>query len=171
MRRLVLMRHAKSSWSDPDLSDHDRPLSERGRLSSVLMGAWLDDASLHPDHGLLSTARRCIDSWTRVQRGGAFDVDATTHEALYMADPDDALKVLGTAPNTARTVLMLGHEPGTSAFLRRMCGGDARASFARALEKFPTGAVAALELPERPWSECGFRTGRFLAYAAPKDLV
>ena len=171
MRRLILMRHAKSSWDDPSQDDRDRPLNSRGRLAAVLMGAWLAEKDLLPDHGLLSPARRVLDTWERVQFGGGGDADATTHKPLYVADPTDALEVLRTAPKKAETVLMLGHEPGTSAFLRRMCDGDARAGFARAFEKFPTAAIAVLELPDQPWAKAEFGSGLFLEYVAPKDLV
>ena len=171
MRRLIVMRHAKSSWDDPSLEDVDRPLNPRGRLAAVLMGAWLAEQGLVPDHALLSPARRVQETWERVQFGADRDVDATTHAHLYAAEPADALLTLGAAPEAAETVLMLGHEPGAPAFLRRMCDVDARADFSRAFEKFPTAAVAVLELPDGPWAKTEFGAGRFLSYATPKDLV
>lgn len=170
MRRLILMRHAKSGWDDPDLPDHDRPLSPRGRLAAVLMGAWLADQGLIPDHALVSSSLRTVESWNLLRRGGGFEAPATLAPALYLAEPEAALAVLRAAPADADTLLMLGHEPGTTAFLRRLSDGAETAGPRRAYEKFPTGAAAVLDL-DAPWAQAAFGAARFTRFACPKDLV
>lgn len=170
MRRLVLMRHAKSSWDDPDMDDRDRPLSPRGRLAAVLMGAWLAEVGLVPDAALISDSRRTVETWERLRHGGGFEAPVEARAALYMADPDAQLAALRSAPEGARVLLMLGHEPGTGAFLRRLADGTEGAGCRRAYEKFPTGSIAVLEF-DGAWAEAAYRAARFVRFTTPKDLV
>ncbi|SFI86568.1 SixA phosphatase family protein [Albimonas pacifica] len=172
MPRLVLFRHAKSAWDDPDLPDIDRPLSRRGRLAAALMGGFLAEEGLRPDLVLLSPALRTRDTWRRAAAAAGFEPPARTRAIpdLYMAEPDTALAILREEGAEAGTVLVQGHEPGTSALLRRLVGGRPEARLARAFEKFPTAAVAALDLP-RPWAETGWGEAEFVLFATPKDLV
>lgn len=169
MRRLILMRHAKSSWDDPDADDRDRPLNARGRLAATLMGAFLAEEGPRPDAALLSPAVRAQESWARLA-AGLGDVAAVTVDSLYMAEPATALAALHAAPEAAGTVLMLGHEPGTTAFLRRLSDGSEPAHCRRAWEKFPTAALAVLEL-DGDWADAAFGAARFRRFACPKDLV
>jgi phosphohistidine phosphatase len=87
-----------------------------------------------------------------------------------MAEPEASLAALQGAPEAAGRVLMIGHEPGLTAFLRRLHDGRPAAGAARAFEKFPTAAAALVEL-DAPWAEAGFGQGRLTRFAAPKDLV
>ncbi|MDF2231346.1 histidine phosphatase family protein [Albimonas sp. CAU 1670] len=172
MPRLVLFRHAKSAWDDPDLPDLDRPLARRGRLAATLMGGFLAEEGLRPDLVLLSPALRTRETWRRACAAAGFEPPARSRIVpdLYMADPDTALGVLQEEGGEAEVVLMLGHEPGTSALLRRLHGGRPPEGLARAFEKFPTGAVAVIDLP-RPWAETFWGQGVFARFATPKDLV
>ena len=171
MRRLILMRHAKSAWDHPEAEDRDRPLDARGRLAALLMGAWLAEEGAWPDHVLHSSALRCVQTWERMRMGAGRDAPAEAVDALYMADAETALGVLHRAPEAARTVLMIGHEPGGSAFLRRLSDGTESAGARRAHEKFPTAAAALMELDDAPWSAVAFGTARCRRLVAPKDLV
>ncbi|MFO7855686.1 MAG: histidine phosphatase family protein [Paracoccaceae bacterium] len=166
MRRLVLMRHAKSSWDDPDLADRLRPLNRRGRLAAALMGALLREEDLVPDAALLSPAVRVQETWARL----GLDAPAETVEALYMAEPETQLTALRAAPAAAKTLLMVGHEPGTTAFLRKLSDGTEPAGCARAWQKVPTAALAVVEL-DGDWAGARFGAGRFRRFVAPKDLV
>ncbi len=170
MRRLILMRHAKSAWGDPELADKDRPLNQRGRLAAALMGAWLRENGLIPDAALISDARRARETWAGVARELDAPVDARELPALYHADPDTLLEALRSAPADARTVLVIGHEPGLSAFLRRIVEGTPGAGARRAFDKFPTGAVAALTFAAPDWSGIDVRSARFDRFVVPKDL-
>ncbi|MEO1688115.1 MAG: histidine phosphatase family protein [Pseudomonadota bacterium] len=173
MRRLILMRHAKSSWDDPDLEDRERPLNGRGRLAATLMGAWLRDEGLIPDHALLSPAVRVAQTWARASAAGGFaEAEVAARAELYMAEPAEALEVLRRAPEAAETLLMLGHEPGMTALLRRLADGSEAGGCRRAYEKFPTAAAAALDLPDGAgWAQLAERGCAFRRFACPKDLV
>jgi phosphohistidine phosphatase len=171
MRRLMLLRHAKSSWSDADLHDAARPLNARGRLAATLMGAYLREAGMAPDLALVSTAQRAVETWDGVERELAAR-PARASSPLYMAAPDAMLDVLRGAPDDARAVVMVGHEPGISAFLHRMTGAEIAPGCARAFERFPTASLAELQLDDLAhWRDAEFGAGRFASFVSPKDLV
>jgi phosphohistidine phosphatase len=171
MRRLILFRHAKSSWADPDLDDHDRPLNDRGRLAAPLMGAWLAGRGWRPDHVLCSSSLRTRQTWAAA--AGAFDAppEPTVEPELYHADPATMLARLRAAPADAATVAMIGHQPGIGAFARRLSDGDTPPRCARAFAKFPTAACAVIDFDAADWASVAFGTGRFHAFAAPRELV
>ncbi|RMF36019.1 MAG: histidine phosphatase family protein [Alphaproteobacteria bacterium] len=171
MKRLVLIRHAKSSWSDPELEDFDRPLNHRGRMAAPVAGAWLAEAGLTPDHVLLSPARRCVETWERMARQLDHPPAPRLEPELYMADPDTMLRILRNAPATAGTVLLIGHQPGLSSLARRLAGGEVPASCQRAFRKFPTAAVAVIAFDIADWAEADFGKGVFRSFVTPRDLV
>ena len=171
MRRVILFRHAKSSWADPDMEDHDRPLNERGRMAAALMGAWLAEKGLRPDLALLSSSARTQETWARARVAFEAPPPADVDPKLYHADPATMLARVQAAPETATTLLLVGHQPGIGSFCRRLAAADAPAHCRRAFEKFPTAAVAVLDFDADAWPEIGFGLGRFHIFAAPRDLV
>lgn len=168
MRRLILMRHGKSSWDDPEQDDRERPLNERGRLASRLMGAWMADHGIAPGGALVSSAVRARETWEALGLDG--QVQAEMRPRLYHADPETMLKELRDAPE-AETLLLIGHEPGLGAFLRKVVSGEPRAGCRRAFEKFPTAAAAVLEWDVGSWKDIGFGAAAFTEFVRPKDLV
>ena len=173
MLRLVLMGHAKSDWGDPSLNDHDRPLNARGRAAAPRMGAWLEKAGAFPDAAFLSSALRVQETWAGLVEGAgraAAPPPAQTERALYLAGPGTILEILRGAPAAARTVLMLGHEPGTPAMLARMQDGPPPEALAGAFARYPTAAVSVLELAADSWAETQFGAARIIAHATPKTL-
>jgi phosphohistidine phosphatase len=171
MKRLILFRHAKSSWADPDLSDHDRPLAERGRLAAPLMGAWLADRGFAPDHVLCSSSARTRETWERARTALPAAPDAVIVERLYHADPETLLDALRAAPAVAGTVAMIGHQPGIGAFARKLSTLDAPPRCARAFQKFPTGACAVIDFAVDAWGDVAFGKGRFHAFGTPREIV
>lgn len=170
MRRLILLRHAKSSWADADMHDAARPLNERGRLAAVLMGAWLAEHDLFPDFALVSTARRTVETWARVKTGMAM---APPHASapIYMAEAATLLDILRGAPDDAATLLMLGHAPGMPDLMASLAGEVAEGC-ARAFDKFPTASAAVLEFEGLDaWADAAPGAGRLTRFAHPKDLV
>lgn len=171
-RLLILMRHAKSSWDDPALDDHDRPLNRRGRLAATLMAAWLDDAGLRPDAARISTSRRTCETWARMTAAFGAAPPVEFLPDLYHAEPPALMGAVKTAPETARRLLILAHNPGLEPFAARL---DPR----RGPAAFPTSAVAVFELAPplggdraaARWSDAA--PGRFERVAAehPKSLV
>ncbi|MEO1001335.1 MAG: histidine phosphatase family protein [Pseudomonadota bacterium] len=171
MKRIVLLRHAKSSWSDPEMEDIERPLNQRGRLTAPMMGAWIAEQRLDPDYVILSPARRSKETWDRMARVMEKAPKPQVEKSLYMADPETMLKILQAAPKDADTVLLVGHQPGLSSFARKLANGTVPGGPKRAFTKFPTGAAAVIEIDAEDWTETEFGEGEFRAFACPKELV
>ena len=170
MRRLILLRHAKSSWADPDLADHDRPLNARGRAAAALMGGWMTGRGDIPDHVLLSDSARTIETWALARPALPTAPEGAPTPRLYHADPATMLSVLHTAPAEARTVLLIGHQPGVGGFARKLSNGAVRPSCARAFSHYPTGAAAVLDFEIDDWKLADWGGARFTAFVAPKEI-
>lgn len=170
MKRIVLIRHAKSSWSDPDQEDIARPLNQRGRLSASLMAAQIVEISAIPQAAWVSPAIRTVETWQRM-KPLLGDVDAQEHKALYMANPDTMLNILQATDDAADTVALVGHQPGVSALARKLSDGRISPTCARAFSHFPTAAIAVLTADVDKWSKLAFKSCRFSHFSVPKDLV
>ncbi len=163
--RLILTRHAKSSYDDPSLADTDRPLNARGERSARLLGAWLTSRGDVPDEVLCSPAVRTVKTWEGMVETMPNKADLRLVPALYHAGPDAMLSVLQTA--TFRLVMMLGHNPGIGTFASMLAASPPLdAGFAH----YPTGATLVLEFDIADWSEARFGTGQVMDFIAPRDL-
>ena len=165
MRRLILMRHAKSSWADPGKADIDRPLNERGRRSAPLVAAWLRDRGYRVDAALISSSARTQETWALAAPALGYAVPSVM-PALYHAGIAEMLEALRTAPDV-ETVLMLGHMP--------VIGDLARLLVMTAPEdpdfdRYPTAATAVLEFDVADWADVGPGTGHLAAFAVPRAL-
>lgn len=167
MRRLILMRHAKSSWADPDLRDLDRPLNKRGRRSAELLGRWLRERGRMPDVALVSSARRTQETWAGVVAAAAPAPTRSLPE-LYHAGPEDMLSILRRAPTEARSVLLLGHQPGIGAMAHRLL---AEPPADPAFGNYPTGATAIIAFDGEDWADVGWGRGRLEDFVVPRDLA
>lgn len=142
-RLLVLMRHAKAeSWGE---SDHDRSLTERGVADAAAAGHWLAAQGIVPDHALVSSATRTLETWAALSGAGEWGLDATVDDGLYSAGPDTALDLIRATPEPARSLVVIGHNP-TIAYLAQMLDdgeGDPTAS-ADMVSGYPTSALTVL---------------------------
>lgn len=166
MRRLILMRHAKSAWDDPRLADFDRPLNARGREGAAAVGAWLAARGLAPELGLVSAAARTRETWARLGPVAAA-APARFVDALYHAGPEVMLRALRGA-GAAETVLLLGHQPGIGAMAERLLAAPAEDS---AYARYPTAATAVIGFPAADWAEIGWLSGRLEAFVTPRALA
>lgn len=160
--KLILTRHAKSSWDDPWQSDHDRPLNKRGRRSAVAVGNWLRQEGHVPDETLSSSSRRTEETQELLGLGG------TVHftRALYHAGASAMLHELQGA--TGGTVLMLGHNPGIGAFAERLARNQP--DHARFFD-YPTCATTVFEFDAETWKDVQFGTGAVVGFVIPRELV
>ena len=165
MRRLILMRHAKSSWANPSQRDLDRPLNKRGRRAAGLIGTWMKAKGLLPNLALVSTARRTQETWSGVVAiAGA--ARTTYVPELYHAGPETMLAVLRNVPDVAG-VLMLGHQPGIGEFARRLLAEPADdPDFA----KYPTAATAVIDFDSDAWAATDWGSGRLTDFVVPRVL-
>ncbi len=173
MKKIILMRHAKSSRADPTAEDIDRPLNARGRISAATMGAWLAEQDVHPDHVILSPARRSSETWDRLKtfigRKGKAQAQAT--KEAYMASPDQLLAILQKSPDAAETVFLIGHQPGIGALARKLANGSVPSNCSRAFREFPTAATAILTADIKEWSKLKYGKAEFNKFALPKEVV
>lgn len=165
MKRLILMRHAKSSWDDARVPDHDRPLNERGRRDAPRIGAWLAARGLTPEAALVSTAARTRETWALL--GPAFvEVPMTPRRDLYHATPDEILRALRAAPEV-RSLLVLGHQPGIGACAARLPAAPPRDA---AFVKYPTAATAVIDLDADAWDAVDWGRGALAHFIVPAAL-
>ncbi|MEM9034907.1 MAG: histidine phosphatase family protein [Actinomycetota bacterium] len=143
-RRLYLLRHAKSSWDEP-LADHERPLAPRGRKAAPRLGAFLGAAEEPPELILTSPARRAIETIEACRAAAGWTTPLTAVDALYGATAVELIDAVGRAAGEASSVLVVGHEPGLSDAIGRLCG--------QARVRFPTGAVARLDTDVPRWRD------------------
>jgi len=121
-KRLIIMRHAKSSRKDPTLIDHQRPLNGRGRRTAPLVGAFLKQLKWDPDYVLSSDSTRTSQTWERLST--MLDTDVETHftKTLYLGGARDVMAELAAVSNHYDTVLMLGHNPTWEDIASRLSG-------------------------------------------------
>lgn len=169
MRRLLLLRHAKSDWP-PGVADEDRPLAARGRLAAPLMGDYLARAALIPDRVLVSPATRTVQTWELVKPALPAAVEAESAPALYDASEDDLLAVIRATPAPVRTLMIVGHNPGLEQLAASMVDYGPEPALRRLAQKFPTSALAVIELPVDDWADARRRTGRLDRFVTPKSL-
>lgn len=172
LHQLLLLRHAKSSWDDASQPDHERPLSGRGRRAAKAMGHTMRDLGLAPDVVLVSTATRTLQTLQALE---PWDETPLTErlDVLYLADPPKLLGVLHAVADTARSVLLIGHNPGLHELAILLVGPQAMTQAnemtRRLAERYPTGALAEFAIPG-PWSTLGEGGGRLLRFLMPRDL-
>jgi phosphohistidine phosphatase len=161
MRRLLILRHAKSSWDDPHLDDHDRPLNGRGKRDAPRVGERLREERILPDRIVSSTAVRARRTAEEVAEACGYDREIALAQRLYGAEPDDCLALLRELPDEDETVMLVGHNP---------CLEDLVARLAGRAERMPTAALAVFDLPLDSWAEItsGSR-GKLLALWRPKE--
>lgn len=167
MKRLILIRHAKSSWSNAETADRDRPLNLRGQQAAESVGAWLTQEGLQPDQVLSSSATRCRQTWQGISVSLKADVPVNFEAGLYLAGPMEMLAHLHKA--TGQTVMMLGHMPGIGDFARSLRRDPPPAH--EMFQKYPTGAVTVLDFRIDDWREAQLGTAVFVRYMTPKELA
>lgn len=170
MRRLILLRHAKTERDAPSGKDLDRRLDERGHRDSTDIGRWLALNGYHPDLALVSTAARTRETWDLLRP--ALPSTRVKHlPALYGADTSDLLEVIrGVAATNPHGLMILAHNPGLHELaLALISGGDGAGR--RALDaNLPTAGVAVIDFKTDDWNDVGFRSGRLERFTSPKLL-
>lgn len=162
MKTLLLMRHAKSSWAEEGLPDHDRPLNSRGKRDAPRMGKLILDQNLVPDRILSSTAKRARKTAQKVAESCGFTREIERIAELYGASPAEWYKVLASLEEPNDRILGIGHNPGVEEFLERLIGD---------YEPMPTGAVARVELPIQRWADLNPETqGSLIGFWTPKEV-
>ncbi|MGH9462968.1 MAG: SixA phosphatase family protein [Vicinamibacteria bacterium] len=163
MRTLLVLRHAKSSWKDEGLADHDRPLNKRGKKNAPTIGKLIRKEGLTPSWIASSTALRARKTAEAAAKGSGYSGTIHYTRELYLAQPGDICAVLRkTAPESATRILIVGHNPG----LEELVG-----AWTAQRQPFPTGALAQIDLAIESWSELsGAVRGELVHLWCPRDL-
>ena len=154
MKTLLRLRHAKSSWKDSELDDHDRPLNKRGKRDAPRMGQLLKDENLLPDFIVASSARRARKTAEHVIQHSGYRGETRITGALYDAGREQLLAFVGTLPDAANRILLIGHNPALEELMESLTGQCVALT---------TAALAHLESPIDSWQK--------LRAAAPLQLV
>lgn len=162
MKRLWILRHAKSSWDHPGLADHDRPLAPRGRKAAKRIARWADANGVRPDLVLCSTAVRAQATLDLV-RPGLGDPEERIERNLYHASVDDILGLVEAVDDAVAGILLIGHNP--------MLHELAMALAPPGPEAFPTGALAGLRLEIDRWEELRPGCGLIETFVVPRSLA
>lgn len=170
MPRLLLLRHAKSSWSDDAIPDFDRPLNPRGRTTLPLMGRHLAAHGLTPQRVLCSSARRTRETLAGLLPFFETDLEVRQTRDLYEAGEDRMIDQIRAHGATARTLLVVGHNPGLQETALALIGSG-NPSFIEDIEKkFPTAACAVIDFPAGKWVDVEPKSGRVVAFFRPREL-
>jgi phosphohistidine phosphatase len=168
LKRLYLLRHAKSSWDDDSLSDRDRPLAPRGRRAAKRLGRYLRDRSVAPEVVLCSPALRTRQTLELIEDGLGGEPELLIEDDLYGASAEAMLERLQRLRADAVSVLLIAHNPGVQELAVLLArGGKARE---RVRVHFPTAALAVLDANSDEWAELGPGSATLVDYVAPREL-
>ena len=162
MKTLLLLRHAKSNWDDPGLSDHDRPLKRRGINAARQIGKLMCDQKLLPELVVCSTAVRARETLELVLESSKRQPVVEFTEQLYHCPPTEFMAVLQQVDESVSTVMLVGHNPGLEEFLSMLTGSN---------QLMPTGTLAKVELKIEHWSQLADdSSSRLIHLWRPRDL-
>jgi len=161
MKTLLLLRHAKSSWDEPAMDDHDRPLNKRGKQDAPRAGQWLAKEGLLPELIYSSTAKRARATVELAVEASNYQGDVLYSHDLYAATPSACLAALAGLADKYQRVMLVGHNPGLEELLLQLTGE---------LQLLPTAALAQISLPIQKWGELNSGTrGKLLSVWRPKE--
>ena len=161
MKRLLLLRHAKSDWGDSSLRDFDRPLARRGERDAPRIGKALRKRGTPPDLIVSSPAARARATVEAVTQAAKLANGIELDEAVYGASSAELMKLVRRLPDSSGCTLLVGHNPGFQDLLGRLTGSH---------ERMPTAALACIEFDLDHWDDVEDRKGRLVWLLTPKHL-
>jgi phosphohistidine phosphatase len=170
MRRLMLLRHAKSEWSNPGARDHDRVLAERGRESAPKIGSYMTRHALRPDLILASTATRVRQTVDLLLPAFAKPPKTLYDDRLYEVEGGKLLDVIKETPPEVHALMLVGHNPGIAELAELLIGTGDVETRQRLLEKFPTAGLAVIDFPLDDWKKLHHKAGRLDRFVVPRAI-
>lgn len=160
MKKLFVLRHAKSSWANPDLADFDRPLNERGLRAARYMGGLMNREGLIPELIVSSPAERARQTTELAREGGQLKAEIRYEDRIYEASPQTLQQIAAVVDNGYASIMIVGHNPGIEGFIRLLTG---------VYEPMPTAALAVIDLDVDDWSGLSAGCGKLIKVIRPKD--
>ncbi|MDQ8756870.1 histidine phosphatase family protein [Sphingosinicella sp. LHD-64] len=170
MKTLTLLRHAKSSWDDPSMRDFDRPLNRRGRAAARTMGREMRALGLDFDAVVASPAMRVMETVEGLSEGYGNRLHPDYDRRIYLASVETLLEIVRGTDDAHARLLLLGHNPGFELLALALVIADGAEARGKLAEKYPTGALAEIELPVAQWRDAGPGTGTLSRFIRPRDL-
>jgi phosphohistidine phosphatase len=170
MKRLTILRHAKSSWGDPGLDDFDRPLNARGIAAARAVGKALKRRRVRLDHVLASPAKRVRETLDQFARGYGILPEIRLDDAIYLASPGTLLDSVRDLPEASGAPLLVGHNPGLERLLIELTRDDSHGFRDLVAQGYPTGALAIVELPAASWAGIEPASGEIVDLILPREL-
>lgn len=165
MKTLYIVRHAKSSWDEPDKADFDRKLNDRGKRDAPRMAKRIKERGIHPDLMISSPARRALSTCKRMAKVLEYSKEKIkTDQKLYHADDEDILQVIQQLNNKLGHVMTFGHNPGLTDFVNSLMNEE------RDIDNVPTCGVVAFQFDIDSWSQLTWGIGKLLFFDYPKRL-
>ena len=163
MLRLILVRHAKSAWDDPGLTDFDRPLARRGLEAAAWIGDTLAERGLLPERIICSTSRRTRETLelALVRMPVDWAADVVWSKAVYDRRDHDYLGLIAEQGGSTKVLMVIGHNSATEETARALAGRD------EAIGSFPTGGIAVMDLEASDWTSLQRGIGRLVHFLRP----
>lgn len=171
MKRLTLLRHAKSDWLDRSLRDFDRPLNARGMRGAKAMGLYADEKKMTFDAVVASPAVRVTETIDHFEAAFGHTLNPDWDRRIYLASSVTLIDVLRGMPDDAGHVLMVGHNPGLEDLVFDLVPDDGSSPLRDVVEeKFPTAALAILDIAIDHWEELDNHQAKLVEVTRPRDL-
>jgi phosphohistidine phosphatase len=171
MRRLILLRHAKTERADPGGRDRDRKLMKRGRSDASIIGLYMARHGLIPDLALVSPATRAEETWRLAAAAFPQAIPTLSNDRIYNADTAKLLRVIGEARKEAHTLIVVGHNPGLHDLAVLLIASGEEKARERIREKLPTSGLVVIDLPLDDWSLVHAQAGRLERFVSPSLLA
>lgn len=161
MKTLYIVRHGKSSWSDPSLPDMKRPLNQRGKMNGPEMGARLVDNDIKPDIMISSPAKRAKSTAKKIAKVIQYPKkDIVIEDQLYHSGEQSMLSLIQSQKNEIDKVMLFGHNPGLTDFANDLCGIN--------IYNIPTTGIVGIKFNVDRWEKVDYKTGELLFFDYPK---
>ena len=164
MKILYLIRHAKSSWNEPGLSDFERPLNSRGKHDAPFMGKLLKEKHVLPDKIISSSAVRAFTTARTMAAEINYPVEKIeTTDKIYEASASEILNVIQSVDNEVTTLMLFGHNPGFTSLSNYLSD--------RQVDNIPTCGISRIEFDVDSWTEVNINQGKLTAFEFPKKYL
>ncbi len=171
MKRLTLLRHAKSTWDDPVARDYDRPLNAKGKRAARAVGRYMREQGLAFDRATASPATRVSETIDEIAAGLGGKIAPEWDRRIYLASADTLLDIIHETPDSADRLLLVGHNPGMEELVLLLVPDrDEDLTRDKVEEKYPTASLAEIALEVDHWADVARDSGTLVRFVRPRDL-
>ncbi|AYV55897.1 SixA phosphatase family protein [Leptospira kmetyi] len=168
MKQIHLIRHSKSDWESEFKSDHERPLSERGKKNARSLRKYLAKIEFKTDLFLVSDSKRTLDTYKIISKKRDLSSEMIVTEELYESDSEDILAKIRKLDSKILSTTLLGHNPGMEEIANRLIRGKEDLSSSESVfYKFPTSGFLSIQIETESWEESGKVPGKIIRFWIP----